>query len=275
MTKPRYNYDLNRKPIRAEQLHRMPKWSSARPVASIHASEVQVAHFATREPIVISGGLAEWKALSAWDSNSYLRKRAGNCRLTVTPFLLLDALLMKIAGGAEPCASLEFDLDKYLCLLTTDYDPERILYARNIPIPDGLSADIAHLPFVLKPELSRSTFIGRRSYTDSHEHNGCDAFMCQIRGTKEVILHPPDRRHKRALYANRYTRNWSPVRFFDVDEMAFPLFGRLNTPWRAVVRPGDALYIPDPWWHSVVSLDDEVEITVTYWFDLNRESPLA
>jgi hypothetical protein len=274
MKKPQCNYDLNRKPIRVEQLHRMPKWGTAKPVASIRACEVQPAQFTAGEPVVISGGLTEWKALDAWESDNYLRKKAGDCKLTVTPFLLLDALLMKITGGTEPCEALEFSLEKYLQLLSTDYDPDKILYARNIPIPDALSTDVSRLPFISRPEMSRSAFIGRRSYTDSHEHHGCDAFMCQVRGTKEVILHPPDRRHKRALYANRYTQNWSPVRFFDVDEEAFPLFVRLNTPWRAIVRPGDALYIPDPWWHSVISLDDEIQITLTYWFDLNRESLL-
>jgi len=149
--------------------------------------------------------------------------------------------------------------------VTTAYDPSKILYARNIAIPDSISQDVSTLPFFPRQNWGRSLFFGRRTFTDCHEHHGCDAVMCQIRGTKEVILHPPDALHKVVLYANPYTQNWSPVRFFAVDEEMFPLF-KLNTPWKAIVRPGEALYIPDPWWHSVISVDDDLEITVTYWF---------
>jgi hypothetical protein len=133
-------------------------------------------------------------------------------------------------------------------------------------VPKSIGRDVGPVSVQAEDSANEYTyFIGRRSYTDSHEHQGFDTFMSQVRGAKEIILHPPDAFHCRSLYASRWTSNWSPVRFFDVDLNQFPRFAR-SRPHRTVVGPGDALYIPDPWWHAVVSADDELEITVTSWF---------
>jgi hypothetical protein len=266
MLEASYTYNVSRQPVRIEQFRSMPNYALALDVPTISACDIGDNQLARGLPLIITDGLDHWDGLSKWHSNAYLACRSGGSEIFVTPHLALDGLLMGLSEiDSDECHLLRMPMDKYLYLMTTGYDPDRIFYARNIAIPDGISRDVSSASFFPKEDWGRSLFVGRRTYTDCHEHHGCDAMMCQVRGVKEVILHPPDALHKQALYANPYTRNWSPVRFFDVDEEAFPLFS-LNKPWKAVVNPGETLYIPDPWWHCVISADDELDITVTYWF---------
>jgi hypothetical protein len=56
---------------------------------------------------------------------------------------------------------------------------------------------------------------------------------------------------------------------FDVDLKRFPLF-LLSKPHKVIIEPGDALYIPNPWWHAVVALDDELQITLPHWLRPRR-----
>ncbi|MFB6372758.1 MAG: cupin-like domain-containing protein, partial [Bradymonadaceae bacterium] len=51
----------------------------------------------------------------------------------------------------------------------------------------------------------------------------------------------------------------------------FPKFVE-STPKRAILHPGDVLYLPNPWWHAVVGLESEVSCTVTHWFPPKRFS---
>jgi len=217
---------------------------------------------------VIVGGVNHWKAFNEWRSPSYLTDRAGAEPIQVTRGLVLDWILKQAvdhqSGMGTSSAVETMSLARYMDMMFNEFDRTRILYARQIPVPVRISDDLgAPSPFDGFVD-DRTMFVGRRSYTDCHEHGAYDAFMCQVAGSKEVILHPPDEVHARVLYASPALGNWSPVRFFSVDAIRFPMFA-MNKPWKAEVNPGDALYIPNPWWHAVVALDDEVGITVTCW----------
>ncbi len=109
-----------------------------------------------------------------------------------------------------------------------------------------------------------TAFIGRHTYTDSHEHGGLEAFLVQVAGTKEILLHPPTDNNYRALYVGS-RKNWSPVRFFRPNLKAHTLFQH-NKPFYTQVRAGELLYIPDGWFHSVASQDDGLHVTLTYFF---------
>jgi len=254
----------------------MTNYSSAQTVdrvpGSISVTEFRETFRRQLRPAVLSGGVSHWKAFREWNNLSYLKHRAGEEPIPVTRGLLLDWLLKQAADrqlGTRPnrTAGPVFEtmsLARYMDIMFNEFDPTRILYARNIPVPASISGDLGDPAPVEGDVDSRTMFVGRRSYTDSHEHGGQDAFMCQLAGAKEVILHPPDHLHAMALYASPDLDNWSPVRFFSVDPKRFPMFAA-NKPWKAVVNPGDALYIPNPWWHAVIALDDEVGVTVTCW----------
>ena len=200
--KSRYAYELHRKPVHLEQVQSMPNYFSSASVRTISAARLTNDDLAAKQPLLITHALNGFEALERWQVDEYLCQVSGGAQIQVTPCLLLDAVLMKVNRSySEPYAPVRMLLAKYLFLMGEGYDPDKILYARNIPVPNGLSRDISQLPFLSTPDTRRTIFFGRRSYTDSHEHGGSDAFLCQIRGTKEVILHPPDAFHTKALYA--------------------------------------------------------------------------
>jgi hypothetical protein len=269
---------MTRSRVSVDRLRSMPNYADATFVPCVSSGamssrDFQERYVKTRTPLVVRGGVRHWRAWSDWDQD-YLRKVAACQSVYVTKCLLLDFLLMVLTRGLDRKARAveerswfgTMSLPDYLEHCTARFDPSRTIYARNLPLPASISRDVGPVSVQTDGDQNDYTyFMGRRSYTDSHEHMGFDTFMCQVRGVKEVILHPPDPLHWRSLYANRWLNNWSPVRFFDVDLQRFPRFAR-NRPYKAVVGSGDALYIPDPWWHAVVSADDDLEITVTVWF---------
>jgi len=277
LRRPKFDYELRRSRVSVERVRSMPNYAEATPVESVSSEAISPRDFQerygrTRTPVVIRGGVKHWKAWTDWDAG-YLRSMAGFETVRVTKCLILDFLLMVLTRGLDRKARAEAEqswfgtmsLAEYLEHCTARFDPAETLYARNIQVPASIAKDLGPVSVQVDGAANDYTcFMGRRSYTDSHEHQGFDTFMCQVRGAKEVILHPPDVLHARSLYANRWTGNWSPVRFFDVDLGRFPRFARAR-PHKAVVGTGDALYIPDPWWHTVVSADDELEVTVTVW----------
>lgn len=278
LRRPSFDYQMTRSRVSVAQLRSMPHYADATLVDcvasdAISSRDFQDRYVRTRTPVVIRDGVRHWDAWSRWDTD-YLRRVAGDERVQVTRCLILDFLLMALTRGLDREARARearswfghMRLSDYLEHCTTRFDPSETIYARNIPIPASIAEDVGPVSVQVAGATNGYTgFVGRRSYTDSHEHQGFDTFMCQVRGAKEVILHPPDASHCRSLYASRWTGNWSPVRFFDVDLRRFPRFGR-SRPHKAVIASGDALYIPDPWWHAVVSADDELEVTVTVWF---------
>jgi len=279
-----YDYQLIRKPIHIEQVRRMPGYDQAKHVprvpAGISQAEFMESYWAPGKPAVIVGGVRHWKAFNAWRDDDYLKTQAGEEQILVSRGLVLDLLLMRLsdelASGKRISPRITtkgfyetMKVREYLDKCTTHWNPEAIYYARNIAIPPQILDDTEGLPFFGRSIQGKSIFLGRQSFTDSHEHDGSDAFACLVRGSKEFILHPPDRSHYSALYADARLRNWSPVRFFDVDLIRFPLFAK-TVPTIARLQAGDVLYIPNPYWHSVVSLDDELECNVACWVPARR-----
>ncbi|MFG6107734.1 cupin-like domain-containing protein [Leptothoe sp. EHU-05/26/07-4] len=230
------------------------------------------------KPTLLKGGIQHWPAFKKWQNLPYLKIACQDQQVTTTHALILDIMKMQkhpnywLLSKAKKLALRRklFDRlsvpDLIEVLLQTKVG-EKLPYARNISIPEPLKADIAPMPQMSSEPHGMSIFIGRRSYTDCHEHHGSDVLMCQVRGIKRVFLFPPDEDNAKALYANPlFLRNWSPVRLFEAQGISEYKNFQLSQPWIVDVHPGDALYIPNPWWHAVVSLDDEIGITVPLWY---------
>ncbi len=273
----RYDYDLSRSAIKIEQVRTMPGYDEAKSISEI-TKDISPQEFETNyriplRPAVLRGGVTHWPATQLWSNLDYLVKKSGQEKIHISKGLALDFLLKhkvskKLLLKNRHKFIQTMTVKEYLKYLSTQYDPNTILYARSAEIPTSLLDDVGVLPCCSEAEFNNLLFFGRSSFTDLHEHSGSDAFMCQISGTKEVILFPPDDINAKALY-RRPGSNWSPVRLFNVDLKKFPLFSKA-TPYRVTVNAGDALYIPNPWWHAVVSLDDVTTTTVACFFPPKR-----
>jgi HEXXH motif-containing protein len=89
-----------------------------------------------------------------------------------------------------------------------------------------------------------------------------------IWGQKEFILFPPTT--SKILYegTDGYNKGFSPIDPFEFDAIRFPLFS-LDQASKITLDPGDCLYIPSDWWHSVNYVEDTASVSVWdrsyYW----------
>lgn len=89
--------------------------------------------------------------------------------------------------------------------------------------------------------------------TRGHYHAYEHAMICQVHGKKRVILYAPADFAR--LYPYPSTRHGSQhehsqADFANPDFQAFPRLAQAR-PFEAIVKPGDALFIPVHWWHAV------------------------
>jgi lysine-specific demethylase 8 len=78
-----------------------------------------------------------------------------------------------------------------------------------------------------------------------------------------VRLYAPCQSHRLYAFPSGLTTNSSRVDVSNVDDAAFPLFR--GTPYlEAVLKPGDALFIPIFHWHYVRSLTPS--FSVSFWW---------
>lgn len=138
-------------------------------------------------------------------------------------------------------------------------------------------------------------WIGNHRSTTSLHHDPYENIYVQIRGAKKFTLYPPCEYH----WLNE--RRYRPARYIPDDH------GRLNiqpiqddsenlssqVPWlsgpdhtsgekrsaqgmQVVLQPGETLYLPALWFHTVEQIDDDegLCVAVNYWYDLDYNSSL-
>lgn len=257
----------------------VPNFDSADQVPVLDLEETHSNFFAEsvsehRRPVLLrSTGLKKNTAVEKWRDMDYLRRLAGDQLVGVTQGLTLDARTKRLARFCE-----------YLDLITNScYSKEYASYLQNHDVPSAMLTDVER-PLELFRNWSSAVrssesgafikmFVGRYSFTDCHEHGGYDAFMYQVTGRKELLLHEPSKENTEALYIGS-RKNWSPVRFLKPELERYPLF-KNNRPTYTVVHAGEALFIPDGWFHAVASLGEEVAITLTYFFPVSVSRTVA
>ncbi|WP_186237718.1 cupin-like domain-containing protein [Burkholderia gladioli] len=83
---------------------------------------------------------------------------------------------------------------------------------------------------------------------------GTQAIICQLQGTKRVTLYSPDAASKLECDGA----------FFDPmnpDKQMFPMGEHARPEGEIVLQPGEILFIPDGWYHDVLTLTASVSIT--------------
>jgi len=86
-----------------------------------------------------------------------------------------------------------------------------------------------------------------------------------IRGEKEVALFPPTHAHNLHFQPFSAAPHISPVEPFAFDGARHPRAVRCS-PWRALVKTGDVLFIPRGWWHAVRTVAPTIAYT-NWWAD--------
>ncbi|WP_017904100.1 cupin-like domain-containing protein [Pseudomonas asplenii] len=271
--------EVNRPESKFWSLSRFPNHTQAGPVDVIDAftitREAFTRHYVDRNrPCLVKNAVRHWPAFRKWQQLDYFKAHSRN-----NPVVVRSQIVSEVIGWSNPGVKAELTeyantvyrdmpFHDFLDSLGRGRDP---LVADSCRFSEGsaieaMKDDVGGLPFM--PELSKSlhypahrSFLYRNSYTDWHFHVIDETFMAQVVGAKEVLLLPPDETSWRALRPVIEQAGY----LYDIDTRRFPGMRNLRA-LRAVVEPGDALYIPVYWWHAVQSVDDEFGATVAATF---------
>lgn len=268
-------------------LSRIPNYAEARSVERVDPASLSEEEFYRElvfrnRPCLFPGALDSWPASEKWASKAYLSSLVGN--LEVRP--VSEPLPERFGIGtrrreqnALRCrrSQLANAPTKTFREFIAGIDSVSYSFLAVHPLDEDspfapLLADLGSFPFIADDRPFGASYprwaaiFYKRSFTDWHYHPRAEALMCQVVGSKEVLLLPADP----ATWAQIYPIARELVRSYEVDLQKFPNFARIR-PFRVTVNAGDALYIPTYWWHIVQAADDEFGATLPTWFASPRK----
>lgn len=169
--------------------------------------------------------------------------------------------------------SVSTALDNLLTLIDEPEPPAIALQA--IPVTDVLPSFEREnvLPLVDKTVAPRM-WLGNKSTIATH-YDVYSNVACVVAGRRRFTLFPPDQVANLYIGPLLTTPGGSPISMVDLrqpDLSRYPRFQQaLEVSQVAILEPGDAIYVPILWWHSVESLEN-FNVLVNYWWNDSETS---
>jgi [protein]-arginine 3-hydroxylase / protease len=215
------------------------------------------------KPVVITGALTGWKAMSLWTHGWFKQHYETKVvNLSVTPNYTVRPVQMKISDYMDSILS----------------NTGALLYMDQCPVEEfpGLE-DYFQTPEYCHPERHHlvNLWIGPAEtvlgfHKDNHNsYDWINNIFVQICGRKHVVMVSGDQdmfMYKRAPEEeDAFHSHISDPR--NVDFSKYPLF-RKATLFEAIVYPGEIVFIPGNYWHYVHALDKS--ISMSFWWRHHR-----
>ena len=215
------------------------------------------------KPLVITGALDEWKAMSEW-SHEWFREKYGGMSVSLS------------CNPRHTSKVVEMKLSDYIDRILSGADGG--LYMNQCPANHfpGLT-DYYEVPGYCNPErmLDRVLWLGPAGTVlafhkdNRHPYDWINNIFVQIRGRKRVVLASPEQdsfMYQRTRETSDYW--YSYIEDPDtVDLSKYPLFQKAAL-LQTVVNPGEILFIPANYWHWVRALDKS--ISMSFWWRRHR-----
>lgn len=267
-------------------------------------------------PIILQGMCNDWPALKEWKNYSGMKSRVSDEHLRVSVEV----------GGDYMSSSMRMTEMNFHKLLDIFQDRQKVLESFNIRSSSQTKTsgkhmyvaqyDLSNIP-ELVPDVSIPTLLSDISETDKlyavkfwlggpdGTSSPChfdpyENLLCQVLGSKHVLLFPPQERAFLYPYHNTTQRNTSQIPFSKLlpsilsqsqpnqhaivnsltsdsitqefsskDEVVANVFDKFTglthaTATLATLQPGDALYIPRGWWHFCSA--PAASCSVNFWW---------
>lgn len=121
---------------------------------------------------------------------------------------------------------------------------------------------------LLEDRSGARIWLGNHIVTPTHI-DGSDNIACVVSGRRQFVLFPPEQIANLYIGPLDFAPTPSPISLVDLAEPDFERFPRYRTALdhaqSAILEPGDAIYIPNLWWHHVESLE-AINILINYWW---------
>lgn len=234
-------------------------------IADLSRDEFVNGYLKPHQPVVLTDAMKNWQAIGKWNLDHLAETHQDHTVLverypTESRNNAYTYVEMKVSDYIQTVRASEknrktyyladTELEKTLPRLTKDVDLPKF-------IPDCSS-------------VRTGLFLGHDTFSAAHYHRKrTQALLCQITGIKEVLLYPA--KHTRYLYPHAWyglRPNFSRIdmefenRNDSFDE--YPDFDKAKT-YFCALQPGEALFIPDHWMHTVSGLGDNASLT--YFWD--------
>lgn len=119
-----------------------------------------------------------------------------------------------------------------------------------------------------KSNLRESIWLGNQSVVAPH-YDFPDNLACCVIGERKFTLFPPEQLQNLYVGPLDLTPAGQPISMVDInhpDLEKYPRFERaMRSALTAVLKPGDAIFIPSMWWHSVSS-KSALNGLINYWW---------
>jgi hypothetical protein len=216
-------------------------------------------HYVVNRPVIVTGAIDGWPALQRW-TFEYLRKELGEEQTEIQWGRNTDQNYE--INSSSHRRSMRFA--DYVDLVqqadrTNNFYMTANNSASNRSIVVGLTRDLLPQPEYLNPDEADRWFFWfgpAGTFTPLH-HDLTNNLMAQIVGRKRILLAPPCETVD--LYNERHCHSLADLRH--PDDPRFP--DLRNVQWtQCDLAPGEVLFLPVGWWHSVEGLD--VSITATF-----------
>lgn len=216
-------------------------------------------HYRRSEPVIITGALDHWPAMSKW-SEAYFKERFGQQQVEV-----------QFGRNADPDYEINsvkhkraMSMASYVDLIDSS-SPTNDFYmtANNASSNRGwlkeLFKDAPGIPEYLNDDVESGFFwFGPEGTLTPFHHDLTNNFMAQVVGRKRVLIIPAC---EIARMPNPF-HCFTPVDGRAVDIERYPSLADVRIQ-ACVLEPGETLFLPVGCWHFVESLDVSVTISFT------------
>lgn len=157
---------------------------------------------------------------------------------------------------------------------------EQLYALRDNPKPHSVAVQAASIRTImpgfedenpmplLAPSIQPTAWLGNKAIVAPH-YDVHDNLACVAIGKRRFTLFPPDQISNLYIGPTLNAPGGVPISMVDLrnpDFIKHPRFAEaIAVSKTAILEPGDAIYIPSPWWHAVESLDS-INLLVNYWW---------
>ncbi|CAL9109602.1 lysine-specific demethylase JMJ30 isoform X1 [Musa acuminata AAA Group] len=223
-------------------------------------------YFLRDSPVIISGCIDHWPAMTRWKDIEYLKRVAGDRTVPIE------------VGKNYLCSEWKQELitfSQFLERIQSTNCPANLPYLAQHPVFDQIRElrDDIMIPdycFAGGGELrSLNAWFGPLGTVTPLHHDPHHNLFAQVVGRKYIRLYPASASENLYPHAESMLSNSSQVDLDNIDYQEFPKVEGLDF-IDCVLEEGEMLYIPPKWWHYVRSLS--TSFSVSFWWSATASS---